>query len=142
MIIPDVNLLVYAYNADAPAHAPAKSWLEEIMNAQRPIGLPWVAILGFIRLMSHPKVLNEPLRPKAAFHHVGYWLGRAHVQILDPGPRHFSILQELLVSLGVAANLTTDAHLAAIAIEYQAELCSNDADFARFSGLRWSNPLC
>jgi hypothetical protein len=91
--------------------------------------------------MTHPAVLVHPLDPGRAVRHVRSWFERPVVEVLEPGPRHMEIFERLLDSLGVAANLTTDAHLAAIAIENQCELHSNDADFARFPGLRWRNPL-
>lgn len=141
MIVPDVNLLVYAYNQDAREHARARAWWEGLLGSSDAVGLPWAVSLGFIRLMTHPAVLVEPLDPRRAVAHVRSWLDQPNVEILDPGPRHLEVLGRLVGELGVAGNLTTDAHLAAIAIEHQCELHSNDADFARFSGLRWLNPL-
>lgn len=141
MIVPDINLLVYAYNRQAPHHAKAKTWWEGLLNGSEPVGMPWAASCGFIRLMTHPSVLDPPLGPGEAVRHVRAWLERPLVEILEPGPRHLEILERLLRAVGVAGNLTTDAHLAAIAIEYQCELHSNDSDFARFPGLRWRNPL-
>jgi toxin-antitoxin system PIN domain toxin len=141
MILPDINLLVYAYNRDAPEHAGARAWWEDLLVSEEPVGIPWAVSCGFIRLMTHPAVLMTPLDPKRAVAHVESWLERPSVEVLDPGPRHLELLGRLLGSLGVAGNLTTDAHLAALAIEHQCELHSNDGDFARFSGLRWRNPL-
>jgi toxin-antitoxin system PIN domain toxin len=141
MIVPDINLLVYAYNGGAPDHAPAKAWWTTLMNGADPVGIPWAVSCGFVRLMTHPAVLVTPIDPVTAVRHVRSWLERPHVEVLEPGPRHLDILERLVARLGVAANLTTDAHLAAIAIEGQAELHSNDVDFARFEGLRWHNPL-
>jgi toxin-antitoxin system PIN domain toxin len=86
-------------------------------------------------------VLERPLPPGEALAHVRGWLERDHVRPLDPGPRHLDVLQDLFAATGVGGNLTTDTHLAALAVEHQAELHSNDADFARFPGLRWRNPL-
>jgi hypothetical protein len=91
--------------------------------------------------MTHRSVLVTPLPAKDAIAHVRSWHMRANVSVLEPGPRHLELLDRLFEALGTAAGLTTDAHLAALAIEHQCELCSNDADFARFPGLRWSNPL-
>lgn len=141
MILPDINLLVYAYNQDALEHVGARSWWERLLSSSEPVGLPWAVSCGFIRLMTHPAVLLEPLDPRRAIEHVRSWLDRPNVEVLDPGPRHLEVLARLLENLGVAGNLTTDAHLAALAIEHQCELHSNDGDFARFSGLRWRNPL-
>jgi uncharacterized protein len=141
MILPDVNLLVYAYNLDAPRHAAAASWWEDLLSGDQPVQLAWATMLGFIRLMTHRSILLEPLSPVAALAHLRSWLGRPNVEILEPGPRHLEILGRLLGAAGVGGNLTTDAHLAALAIEHQCELHSNDSDFARFPGLRWRNPL-
>ncbi len=141
MILPDINLLVYAYNRDAPEHGGAREWWEALLSSADPVGLPWAVSCGFIRLMTHPAVLVRPLEPQRAVAYVRSWLDRPSVEVLDPGPRHLELLGHLLGGLGVAGNLTTDAHLAALAIEHQCELNSNDADFERFPGLRWRNPL-
>ena len=141
MIVPDVNLLVYAYNSDAPRHAEAKAWWEDLLSSSEPVGLPWATTLGFIRLMTHRAVLATPLAAEQAISHIRSWHRRPNVSVLDPGPRHLELLDHLFRALGTAGRLTTDAHLAALAIEHQCELCSNDADFARFPGLRWSDPL-
>lgn len=141
MILPDVNLLIYAYNSDAPHHAAAKAWLEDLMSSDEPVGLPWVTALGFIRLMTHRAVLVTPLAAERAIAHVRSWHMRRNVSVIEPGPRHLELLHRMLQALGTAGRLTTDAHVAALAIEHQCELCSNDADFARFPGLRWCNPL-
>jgi toxin-antitoxin system PIN domain toxin len=141
VIVPDVNLLVYAYNEQAPHHARARAWWEDLMSRDRSVGLPWAVIFGFVRLATHPAVLVQPIRPSDALDVVGSWLSRPAARTLDPGPRHLEIVSDLFEQTGVAASLTTDTHLAAIAIEHQAELHSNDADFARFAGLRWHNPL-
>jgi len=139
--LPDINLLIHAYNSVSPAHAAAKAWWEEQMNGERVVGLAWAVILGFIRLVTHPAVFANPLPVRVACDHARSWLARPQVTIVHPGDRHAGLAFGLLESLGSAGNLTTDAHLAALAIEYQAELQSTDADFARFPGLRWVNPL-
>jgi toxin-antitoxin system PIN domain toxin len=141
MIVPDLNLLVYAYNADLPQHAAARTWWEGLCNGREPVGLPWAVACGFIRLMTHPRVVARPLDPTSACACVQSWLTCPTVLVLDPGPRHLALLADLLAALGHAGPLTTDAHLAALAIEHDACLHSNDADFARFAGLRWRNPL-
>lgn len=141
MILPDINLLVYAYNADAPGHPKAKIWWETCLSESRPVGLPWSVLLGYLRLMTSRSVLLEPMAAEEATGHIRSWLARPHVQILQPGPRHLDLLDSLLRGARISGSLTTDAHLAALAIEHQAELHSNDADFSRFPGLRWTNPL-
>lgn len=141
MIVPDINLLVHAYNADSPAHEAARTWWEGRLGDPAPVGLPWVVALGYIRITTHPQIAANPLPPELACGHVDSWLEQPQVLILHPGERHAEILFDLLRRLGTAGNLTTDAHLAALSIEHQAELHSTDADFARFAGLRWRNPL-
>lgn len=141
MIIPDINLLVYAYNRSAVMHERARVWWEDVINREQPVGLAWVVALGFVRLTTHPSVLAAPLSPLDALSRVRGWIDQPGVRILEPGPRHVDLLNELFRATGVGGSLTTDTHLAALAIEHQAELHSNDADFARFPGLRWRNPL-
>lgn len=141
MIIPDVNLLIHAYNAGSPVHDRARAWWEETLSDPAPVGLAWAAALGFVRIATHPKILAHPLTPDVACARVESWLAQPQVMLLHPGERHASLLFGLLRALGTAGNLTTDAYLAALAIEHQAELHSTDADFARFPGLAWRNPL-
>lgn len=141
MIIPDINILIHAYNSDSPRHVLARRWLEETLVSSRPVGLSWAVMLGFIRIMTHRSILENPMTVGGVVARVRSWLDHPRTQILTPGDQHAEILFRLLESLGTAGNLTTDAHLAALAIEYQAELASTDTDFGRFSGLRWFNPL-
>jgi toxin-antitoxin system PIN domain toxin len=141
VIIPDVNLLVYAHVSGFAEHAKARRWWEHLMNAPTPVGLAAPALYGFIRVATNPRMFDRPMTVDQAVARVERWLSRRHVSFLLPGPRHLEIAFRLLRGLGVAGNLTTDAQLAALAIEQQAELHSNDADFARFPQLRWVNPL-
>jgi toxin-antitoxin system PIN domain toxin len=141
VILPDINLLVYAYNTDAPGHDRAKAWWEESLSGRRPVGLPWVVLLGYLRLMTGRNVLIDPLSSEEAIEHVRSWLERPQTQILQPGPRHLELLGGLMKDPLAPGSLTTDVHLATLAIEHQAELHSNDRGFARFPGLRWTNPL-
>ena len=141
MIVPDVNLLVYAYNEGAQWHAAAKRWWEGLVNGSERIGVPWVVSTGFVRLMTHPRALTSPISSAGAIAHVSDWFRYAHVTPINPGADHLTHMQRNLDAAGVGANLVTDAHIAALAIEYQAEVHSNDSDFGRFPGLRWRNPL-
>jgi toxin-antitoxin system PIN domain toxin len=141
LILPDVNLLLHAYNVESKLHARARTWWEALLNGTRPVGLAWVAVLGFVRIATHRQILANPLPVPVACGHVRAWLAQPYASIVDPGARHAEILFGLLESLGTAGNFTADAHLAALAIEHQAELHSADADFGRFHGLRWINPL-
>lgn len=141
MIVPDVNVLIHAYNRSASHHEAARAWWEETLTLPRPVGLAWIVILGFIRISTHRAILENPMRPVDAVRRVRSWLAAPRVEILTPGESHSDTLFGLIEHLGTAGNLTTDAHLAALAIEYQAELASTDTDFARFPGLRWFNPV-
>lgn len=141
MKVVDLNLLLYAVNRDSHLHAPAKAWLERTLNDEEPVALPWAVLLGFLRLATSARVFPQPLPPDQALAVVDGWLARPLVVALAPGEEHWRILRDLLTRSGTAGNLTTDAHLAALAIEHAAELCSTDGDFARFPQLRWMNPL-
>ena len=141
MIIPDVNLLLHAHDSEFQRHRAARQWWESLMNGTGSVGLPWVSILGFIRIATHPKILDNPLDMDGACTRIRSWLVRPQTILIHPGVRHADILFDLLKVVGGGGNLTTDAHLAALAIEHQAELHSTDADMARFPGLRWVNPL-
>jgi toxin-antitoxin system PIN domain toxin len=141
VILPDINLLVYAYNTDAPLHKQARSWWEDALSAAGAVGLSWTVCLGFVRLMSSRAVLIEPMSAGVALEHVRSWIETPQADIVQPGPRHLDILDSFARAGALASGLMTDAHLAALAIELQAEVHSNDTDFARFPGLRWRNPL-
>ncbi len=141
MILPDLNLLIYAYNRGSAAHPQAQAWWEAALSNPRPVGLCWTVMLGFIRLSTQRGIFREPLTAAVACDEVRTWLAQPQVVILEPGRRHATILFDLLKRLGAAGNLTTDAHLAALAIEHQCELFSTDSDFTSFPGLHWTNPL-
>ena len=141
MILLDANLLIYAVNQDAPLHQKAKSWLETVLSGRETVGFPWTVLLAFLRLTTRPGLFRHPLPVETAFDLVACWLDQTPANIVHPGPRHLPVLRELLRPLGTGGNLTSDAHLAAMAIEHGAELCSSDTDFARFQGLKWRNPL-
>ena len=141
MILVDLNLLLYAINSDAPQHRAACSWWEQVLSEDEWVGLAWTVLLGFLRISTHPRIMPAPLSSEVALALVDEWLGRPQVRLLETTERHWPILKALLFPLGAAGNLTADAHLAALAIEHGARLCSTDNDFARFPGLRWINPL-
>jgi hypothetical protein len=141
MIIPDINVILHAYNAESPVHARARAWWETVLSEPSPVGVPWAVALGFVRIATHTRVLANPLPVDVACAHVESWLEQPQVSLLHAGERHATIVFGLLRNLGSAGDLTTDAHLAALAIEHQAELQSTDADFARFPGLRYRNPV-
>jgi toxin-antitoxin system PIN domain toxin len=141
VIVPDLNLLIYSYNRKAPQHEAARAWWEGLLKGAEPVAVPWVVVLGFVRLMTQRTMLANPMQPAIALAQVRAWFACPNVEELEPGPQHLDLLDRLLAAAGTAGNLTTDAHLAALAIEHQCELHSNDTDFARFPGLRWRNPL-
>lgn len=140
MILPDANLLLYSVNSKAPLHRSAKEWLETTLSGPETIGFSWASLLAFLRVSTNP-IFPHPLPAERAFDQVERWLEAPTATIVHPGPRHARILGQLLLPLGTAGNLTSDAHLAALAIEHGAQLCSADSDFARFTGLKWTNPL-
>ena len=137
----DLNVLIYAVNRDSHAHDMARSWLERVLGEDEVVGIPWVVLVGFLRVTTGPRSMRSPLSAGAAIGVVDGWLALPNVVAVDPGESHWTILRELLGKTGTAGNLTTDAHIAALAIEHDAELCSTDADFGRFQGVRWVNPL-
>ena len=141
MRLSDVNVLLYAYDTSSARHERAKEWLEERLSAVEAFGFAWSTLLAFVRLVTNPRVFESPLRVEESLDIVESWLAAPCATVLHPGPRHVVLLRQLLEPLGTAGNLTTDAHLAALALEHDAELCSADTDFSRFPGLRWSNPL-
>jgi uncharacterized protein len=141
MTLIDANLLLYAVDSTAPRHEAARSWLDDELSGATPTGFAWGALLAFLRISTNPRVYHRPLDAYEALDHVESWLSQPGSVVLAPGRRHLAILRQLLEPRGTAANLTSDAHLAAIALEHGAILCSADRDFARFEGLRWFDPL-
>lgn len=141
MIVVDVNLLIYAVDRDAPHHERAHDWWLSALAGRETIGLPWSTMLAFARLTTNPRVFAHPLTTDQAFDLLEAWTAHHHVVPVEPTPRHMPLVRGFLQTAGTAGNLVTDAHLATIAIEHGATLCSADADFSRFPGLRWTNPL-
>ena len=141
MIVPDVNLLLYAYFDEFPQHHAARQWWEDIVNGSEPVGLPWIVIVGFVRVSTRPKELSSPITTRQAIAIVDSWLAYPHIAPLHPESQHLSVLAMLAADPGVAGNLVPDAHIAAIAIEHDAEVHTNDRDFRRFPGPRWWNPI-
>jgi hypothetical protein len=141
VIVPDLNLLIYAYNDGTPQHTPARRWWEDLLNGTERVGMPWVVTTGFVRLVTQRGPLGRPMTLEQVLDYVQEWFVFPHVAPLNPGAEHLTLFRQALAASGVGGNLATDAHIAALAMEYQAEVHSNDADFARFPGLRWRNPL-
>ena len=141
MKVVDVNVLLYAVNEDADRHAVLRRWWVDALNGDESVGLPWIVVSGFLRIATNPKVYPEPLPADEALARIETWMSAGTVSVIVEKPDHWRVFRGLLSDVGTARNLTTDAHLAAIAITHEATLVSCDGDFARFRGLRWENPL-
>ncbi len=134
MKLPDVNVLIYASNTRAQEHGTARAWLERALSGAEPVALAWVSLLGFVRVSTR---LTRPLSPHEALDAIDEWLDRPNAEVVHPTRRHAHVLRRLIEQTGTAGNLTTDAHLAALAIEHGATLASFDGDFHRFPDLRF-----
>jgi len=141
MILIDANLLIYAIDSGSPHHSAARGWLERILSGADEVGLTWNVILAFLRIVTHPAVVRRPLAPEVALEYVDSWLQQPCVRTVVPGTKHWLIFRALVRSAGTAGNLTSDAHLAALALEHDCELHSTDHDFKRFPGIKHINPL-
>jgi hypothetical protein len=141
VILVDANVLIYAIDADSPHHARARRWLEEMLSGDTPVALAWIVILAFVRITTRAGIMRKPLPPDEALAYVDSWLKQPYVRALAPGDTHWPILKSLLQSSGTAGNLTSDAHLAALALEHGGTIASADNDFRRFAGVTHVNPL-
>ncbi len=135
MKLPDINVLLHAVNQDAPQHGSARHWVVAAFAETGGVALAWAALLGFVRLSTRRGILNQPLPVADALGLMHDWLAHPNSQLVHPGARHEALVSRLLLGAGTAGNLTTDAHLAAMAIEHGATLVSFDRDFERFAGL-------
>ena len=141
MIIPDANLLLYAYDSSSPFHPAAKAWFEPLMNGPEPIAFLPVVIFAFVRISTHPRVYAHPLQAFEASEHVSRWLGRSHVSVVDMQADDVTRALNLLTAAGTAGNLTSDAQIAAVALRLNAQVHTADLDFGRFAGVRFINPI-
>lgn len=141
MILVDANLLIYAVNSSLPPHRAARRWLEEVLSGNQPVGLSWVVILAFLRITTRADIFADPLTAEQAVGYIDGWLAQPCVRAIAAGDKHWPILRNLLESSGLAGNLSSDAHLAALAVENGATVFSADNDFKRFVGVRHINPL-
>lgn len=141
MILPDINLLLYAHIDVFQEHRRARQWWNAIMNAEVPVALAEAVLFGFVRVATNPRAFRLPLPVESAIACVEGWLNHPNTRLLVQTPESAAIALALLRNLGTAGNLTTDVQIAALAIHYQATVCSRDTDFGRFEGLRWHNPL-
>lgn len=141
MILVDANLLIYAVNSDAPHHRQARHWLEKALSGTTEIGLAWIVVLAFIRITTRSGILERPLTCEEAIDYVDDWLTQPFVTLVTPGEKHWPLFRNLLRTVGASGNLTSDTHIAALAIEHGADIYSADYDFRRFPGIRHVNPL-
>jgi hypothetical protein len=141
MILVDANLLLYAEDSLSPHHEAARTWWDAQLSGTTPVCLCWSVLLAFIRIGTNPRLHQRPLQIAEAIERVQSWLDQPCTRIIQPTDQHWGILQKMLRDGGATANLTSDAHLAALAKEHNCHLSSTDADFARFPGLTWSNPI-
>jgi toxin-antitoxin system PIN domain toxin len=137
----DANVLLYAVHKQSRFHKPARDWLTEQLNGTRRVGLPWQSLTSFLRIATHPRALERPLSPADAWARVTDWLSVGVAWVPEPGERHTPILGELLIRHDVRGNLVPDAQLAALALQHGLTVYSADTDFARFTDVRWENPL-
>ena len=140
MILPDVNILVHAHNSDSAVHEPARRWWDGCLAGTEGVGLAWVVMLGFVRITTHPRVLLRPLPVVDVLDRIESWLRLPHMHVAQPSDRHFCGLRASLERIGTAGNMTTDAHLATLAMQRGYVLYTTDADFLRFPDLRWVDP--
>lgn len=141
MILLDANILLYAYNSSFERHDVARSWLESTLSQQDPIRLSWAGIIAFVRISTNPRAFEHPLSTDEACTAVSSWLSWPSVAVLEPGEGHWAILSEILSKHQLRGPIVTDAHIAALAIEHGATLCTSDGDFTRFDGLKLLNPF-
>ena len=132
---------MYAVDSGSPFHSRARGWWDGVLSSESDVGLCYPSILGFLRMTTNRRVFASPLAVADALDRVQSWLDQPNAILLTPSGRHWPILADLLRTANVGANLTTDAHIAAYAIEHAGTVYSNDGDFGRFDGLRWKNPL-
>lgn len=140
MLLVDVNVLLYAVDSSSVRHMQSKSWLTEALNGPGRIGLTWLVVVGFVRLATNPKLWPNPMSVDDALDEVDQWIAAPGSTVLEPTSRHLAVLRSLLGHTGTAANLTNDAHIAAIAIEHGIGVCSFDTDFDRFVGVERIEP--
>jgi toxin-antitoxin system PIN domain toxin len=141
VILPDANLLLYAYHPRAEQHEASRAWLEEVLSGPGLVRFPWLTLWAFLRISTNPRAFEAPLSTEEASAIVASWLARPNAGILEPGARYWEILRRLLKEGQVAGPLVSDAALAALAIEHGATLHTTDRDFSRFADLDWANPI-
>ncbi|MGQ0623132.1 MAG: TA system VapC family ribonuclease toxin [Sporichthyaceae bacterium] len=137
----DVNVLLYAEDDTSPFHADAHRWLTEALNGDARVGLPWHSLLGFVRIRTNPRAAGAPLTGDLAWRQVEEWLAAPAAWIPEPSDRHLAVVGALICKYHLSAKAIPDAHLAALALEHGVPVASTDTGFARFTEIRWVNPL-
>jgi uncharacterized protein len=140
MIFPDTNVLIHAVNADSPRHEHFREWWDASLSGSTPVCLAWAVVLAYVRITTNPRIMSHPLSTDEACSDVASWLSQGCVRIVSPLDGHWQLVHALLREAGTAGNLTSDAHLAALAMQHGCTLYSTDTDFARFPGLSWKQP--
>jgi toxin-antitoxin system PIN domain toxin len=141
VIVPDANLLIYAYDGEAVQHRAARAWLQTVFSASEVVGLPWQTVSAFLRITTNSRLTGDRFPTETAIGIVQSWMEQRQVRLLSPGESQWSIFQRMLIEGEIRGPRATDAQLAALTIEYGGVLHTTDRDFARFPGLRWVNPL-
>ena len=137
----DANLLIYARNTGSPHHRVAVEWLQDALNGNSRVGLPWVSLHAFLRISTNPRVFTRPLTSQQATDQVQAWLDSPMAWIPEPTARHATTLTTVLRDHNITGHLVTDAVLTALALEHGLTIYSTDTDFARFGEIHWRNPL-
>lgn len=141
MIVLDANILLYAYDATSPHHAKARAWIERVLSGETLVGLPWQTVAAFLRIVTNARLPGDRFTLEEAARVVNKWFEQPNVRMLAPGDHHWSLLRQMMIDGQARGPLITDAQLAALTIEHGGMLHTTDRDFARFPGLRWTNPL-
>lgn len=140
MKLVDTNVLLYVSNPDGAHHGPAKRWLDSSLAGSAPVGFAWLALVGFVRIVTNPRIFDRPVATSRAMDQVDLWLAARSATVLRPGARHAELMRQLLDAVGSGGDLVNDAHLAALALEHRATIVSFDSDFGRFPGVRCETP--
>jgi toxin-antitoxin system PIN domain toxin len=140
MILPDVNVLVYAHHEQSDEHERYRKWWESAVNGPASFGMAPIVLSGFVRVVTHPKVFDRPLSAAAALDAAAAMRSRPNCVLILPGDRHWSIFDQLCRKTRARGNQVPDAFLAALVIESGSELATADRGFAKFPGLRWFDP--
>jgi toxin-antitoxin system PIN domain toxin len=141
VVLPDVNVLVYAHREDAADHHAYREWLERVINSDESYGVSDLVLNGFTRIVTHPKVFRTPSTLADAFAFAVQMRAQPNCIRVEPGVRHWQIFDRLCRESGARGNLVPDAYFAAMAIESGCEWVTTDRDYSRFKGLRWRHPL-